>query len=200
MQNCKSAQREIVQDRLVRRFLLLSFLALGCRTMQPFVCDTTPHAPRNFGAVSANVYRGGQPLTCGELAFLQAQGVKSILKLNDRNSPVDLDEKNAASRFGLRVESIPFSARTIGEPGTCPDVHRALAFLEDQSNWPVYVHCTAGKDRTGYIVGLYERSTGRSIDEVMKELRQYGHRGARAVAFPQIDRELEKERPDCGLQ
>jgi protein tyrosine phosphatase (PTP) superfamily phosphohydrolase (DUF442 family) len=199
LQNCKRSRREIVQDRLVRYVLLVSLLAAGCRTMQPFVCDTTPHQPRNFGVVSANVYRGGQPMTCGELAFLQSHGVKSILKLNDRDSPVDVDEKNAAASLGLRMESIPFNALTIGEPDSCPDVQRALAFLEEPSNWPVFVHCTAGKDRTGYIVGLYERTfLGRPVADVLAELHRYGHRGSRSLAFPQIDHELVKERPACA--
>jgi len=188
-----------VQHRRVRKLILIAFLAAGCRTTQRFVCDATPpHPPRNFGAVSTNLYRGGQPLTCGELAFLQAQGVKSILKLNDRDSSVDVAEKEAAARIGLHIESIPFSALTIGDAATCPDVRRALAFLEDRDNWPVYVHCTAGKDRTGYIVGMYERSAGESIADVMTELHRYGHRGARSLAFPQIDRELQSERPECA--
>lgn len=182
-----------------RRWLLIAFLFAGCRTTQHFVCDMTPHPPRNFGAVSASVYRGGQPLTCGEIAFLKATGVKSILKLNDRNAPVDLGEKEAAAQLGVRIESFAFDARTIGSSATCPEVQRALAFLDDPENQPVFVHCTAGKDRTGYIVGLYERASGRSIKEVMDELHRYGHRAARAAAFSQIDRELQRERPECGI-
>jgi len=183
---------------LMRRWLLIALLFAGCSTTRHFVCDTTPHPPRNFGAVSASVYRGGQPLTCGEIAFLQSAGVKSILKLNDRNSPVDIGEIDAAARMGVRIESFAFDARTIGSSGTCPEVRRALAFLEDPENQPVFVHCTAGKDRTGYIVGLYERFVlGRSIDEVMEELHRYGHRAARSAAFSQIDRELQRERPEC---
>ena len=184
----------------MRRFLLIALLAAGCRSMQSFECDRTPHAPRNFGAVSGTVYRGGQPATCGELAYLQSLGVKSILKLNDRDAPVDQGEKAEAARLGMRVESFAFDPRTIGTSATCPDVARALAFIEDPANQPVFIHCTAGKDRTGYIVGLYERASGRSIREVMEELHRYGHHAARSAAFSQIDRELQKERPECAVR
>jgi tyrosine-protein phosphatase SIW14 len=181
----------------MRRFLLTVLLLAGCRSAQ-FVCDSTPHAPRNFGAVSPNVYRGGQPMSCGELSYLQSLGVKSILKLNDRRSPVDESEKAEAARLGMRIESFAFDARTIGTSATCTDVARALAFVENPANQPVFVHCTAGKDRTGYIVGLYERASGRSIRQVMDELHRYGHRAARSAAFSQIDRELQRERPECA--
>jgi len=198
LQNCKSVGSEIVQHRTVRRFLLIAFLLLGCRSTRSFVCDPAPHVPRNFGAVSAQVYRGGQPMTCGELAYLRSTGVKSILKLNDRNSTVDEAEKAEAARLGMRIESFAFDAMTIGSSASCPDVQRAIAFIENPANQPVFIHCTAGKDRTGYIVGLYERESGRSIEEVMNELHRYGHRAARSAAFSQIDRELRRERPECA--
>jgi protein tyrosine/serine phosphatase len=198
LQNCKSVGSEIVQHRTVRRLLLIAFLLLGCRSTRSFVCDPTPHAPRNFGEVSVQIYRGGQPMTCGELAYLKAAGVKTILKLNDRNSPVDEAEKSEAARLGMRIESFAFDPRTIGSRATCPDVQRAIAFIENPANQPIFIHCTAGKDRTGYIVGLYERESGRSIEDVMSELHRYGHRAARSAAFSQIDRELQRERPQCA--
>jgi len=198
LQDCKSVGSEIVQHRTVRRFVVIAFLLLGCRSTRSFVCDATPHAPRNFGAVSPQIYRGGQPMTCGELAYLKSAGVKSILKLNDRNSPVDEAEKAEAVRLGMRVESFAFDPRTIGTSASCPDVQRAIAFIESPGNQPVFIHCTAGKDRTGYIVGLYERESGRSIDDVMNELHRYGHRAARSAAFSQIDRDLRRERPECA--
>jgi len=182
----------------LRKLLLLSLLFAACGTSRHFVCDDTPRPPRNFGAVSANLYRGGQPVTCGELMFLRAQGVRSILKLNDRSSAMDAAEKAEAGKLGLRIESFDFNARTIGHKSTCTDVQHALAFLRNEENWPVFVHCTAGKDRTGYIVGMYERSLGRSITDVMSELHRYGHRGARSAAMSQIDGELQRASPLCA--
>ena len=99
----------------------------------------------------------------------------------------------------MAVRSFAFDAGTIGTAGTCNAVREALTFLSDERNWPVYVHCTAGKDRTGYIVGLYEKvMLSEPTDAVLKELRRYGHKGIRSVVFRQIDAELAKTYPECS--
>ncbi len=179
-------------------WLLVMTMAIGCGTVHTFPCAPSPlaRAPRNFGVIAGidgPVYRGGQPTACDELAFLKSIGVKSILKLNDRE-PLEIER---ARELGMRVEFIPFDPRRIGTAGTCPDVQRALAFLRDRANWPVYIHCTAGKDRTGYIAGLLELALAVPTADVMRELHAYGHHRWRSVLFPQIDRELASERPVC---
>lgn len=185
--------------------LLLVASTLACRSAQPFTCErsSTARAPRNLGVVLGSdgaalpIYRGGQPGGCAELEFLKLLGVKSILKLNDREDPVDVGEKENAAALGLRVETFNFNAATIGSVGSCDQVRRAIAFLKDPANWPVYVHCTAGKDRTGYIIGIYEKTIGKPKDEVMRELKEYGHRGIRSIVMSQIDRELARDVPTC---
>ncbi|HKR62208.1 MAG TPA: tyrosine-protein phosphatase [Thermoanaerobaculia bacterium] len=180
--------------------LAVLFALAACRSAQPLACDANvaPHAPRNFGEVTKNLYRGGQPTTCAELAYLHDLGIRSIVKLNDANSPLDASEKTEAQRMGFEVVSRPFDARTIGRSDTCDDVADVLAFLI-ASESPVFVHCTAGKDRTGYIVGLYEKLVlKKSVAAVMEELHRFGHRGARSATMPQIDRELRKEVPECS--
>lgn len=193
----------------VRTFVLATLLctSLGCRSGRPFDCATSePRPPRNLGIVEPReagapvaIYRGGQPESCGELEHLKSIGVKSILKLNDAGRTIDASEKQQAAALGLTVKSFAFDASSIGDTSTCADVAEALAFLRDESNWPVYVHCTMGKDRTGYIVGMFEKlDLGRDPVVVLEHLRQFGHKGARAVAFGQIDAELAKELPVCA--
>jgi protein tyrosine phosphatase (PTP) superfamily phosphohydrolase (DUF442 family) len=187
--------------------LLLFTLAAGCRTATSFTCgaQSVAHAPPNFGSVvdaherSVRIYRGGQPTDCSELAFLKALGVKSILKLNDRRAPIDLAEERDASALGLHVQSFDFSAHSIGTAPTCDRVREALAFLRDDANGPVYVHCTVGRDRTGYVIGMYEKEVlHRTTTAVMSELHAYGHEGLAAAAFAQIDRELQRDVPECS--
>ena len=154
----------------------------------------------NFRKVQDHLYRGGQPETCAELDYLRSLGVRRIVKLNDRGLAQDEAEKSAAARLGLEVLSWPFDASTIGTPASCPDVREALDALR-AGDAPVFVHCTAGKDRTGYLIGLYERLVLRkAAPDVLEELRRYGHRGARAAVFPQISRELRKELPACAAE
>ena len=182
--------------------LLVLLLTTACGTSRlRCVTGEEPRPPRNFGVVPARgipaLYRGGQPRACSELESLRALGVKSILKLNDSGAH-DSDEEVRATALGFRVLSLDFNALTIGTAATCSRVREALAFLEDPRNQPVFVHCTAGMDRTGYIVGLYEKtSLGTATAEVLEELHRYGHRGVRSLVMRQIDRELGKERPVC---
>lgn len=186
--------------------LLGTVLAVGCKSSAPLSCVfTQATAPRNFGSVvdprgaSVGVYRGGQPLTCGEIAFLKQQGVKTIVKLNEGGSVLDGDEARQAAAAGIVVKSFPFSAWSIGKPETCGDVKEALRFMESESNRPVYVHCSAGRDRTGYIIGAYEELfLDEPVDAVLTELAKYGHHGYPALLFPQIRRELNTGSPRCG--
>lgn len=195
----------MITPRLV---LTLGILALAsCRSSQPLPCSPAEalRAPRNFGQVrtpegaATAIYRGGQPATCGELEYLRSIGVRSILKLNDRGLTIDDSEKASAVRLGMRMQAFPFSAATIGTAATCDSVQSALSFLTDPEHWPVYVHCTAGKDRTGYIIGMYEKLALRASSAfVIGELRRYGHSGVRSIVMGQIDRELAREMPACA--
>ncbi len=195
----------------VRRFALLLLIAAAsaCSSMRPMPCASVvaSHPPRNFGQVQAPdgaavpIYRGGQPVTCGELAYLQSAGIRSILKLNDRGLTIDDSESANARRLGMTILSLPFNAATIGRPATCANVGAALAFMSDPKNWPVYVHCSAGKDRTGYMIGLYEKlALNASSSSVLDELHRYGHTGLRSVLMHQIDRELARDVPACAPQ
>ena len=187
--------------------LLGTMLAVGCKSSAPLSCvSTQATAPRNFGSVvdpscaSAGVYRGGQLRTCGEIAFLKEQGVKTIVKLNEGGSALDADEKRQAEAAGIAVKRFSLSAWSIGKPGTCDKVKEVLRLMENESNRPVYVHCSAGRDRTGYIVGAYEELVlGRAAGEVLTELATYGHHGYPALLFPQIRRELKTGSPRCGI-
>ena len=186
----------------MKRALLAAGLlfAAACRSAMPLTCSGTeaPRAPRNFGVVDARFSRGGQPSGCSELAFLRDRGVRTIIKLNDAGSRDDLAEKGEATSLGLEMRAFHFDASTIGEPATCGAVREVLALLA-HAEAPVFVHCTAGKDRTGYIAGLYEREVlGKTKREALDELHRYGHRGARAALFPQIDRELASDAPACA--
>jgi len=152
--------------------------------------------PPNFGVVVPDgIYRGGQP-TGSDLKFLHELGVRTIVKLNSRN----LDkEREEAERLGMGFVSIPLEPSTVGNAKTCGDVAAAVAAISDRSRWPVFVHCSIGRDRTGYVIGAYrelvERQPWPTIDE---ELKRYGHGSAMRRAYPQISRELEKEVPTCG--
>lgn len=150
---------------------------------------------RNFGVVVENgIYRGAQPDEA-EIERLKAMGVRTVLKLNTH----DLDEERAVcERLGIRLIHVPTKAETIAARSSCETVARALEAMTNRDNWPIYVHCQHGRDRTGYLVGLYrlnvEHWTWRDVD---RELEHYGHKWKERVAFPTISRTLERGAPTC---
>lgn len=104
----------------------------------------------NFAQVSPGIYRGALPGLAG-LQYLKSIGVKTIINLDGDRSDAK-DEAAWAARLGLRTVAVPMSF--FWRPKH-RDVNKALAALRDPALQPVYVHCHAGKDRTGLIVGLH---------------------------------------------
>lgn len=52
---------------------------------------------------------------------------------------------------------------------TRDSVAAAFAVLGDASAYPVYVHCTYGRDRTGVLIALVLRALGASREEILRE-------------------------------
>jgi hypothetical protein len=191
---------------------VLGTLLFGCASQRLSECPPAEgkRCPPNFAMVRdadeqpTKVYRGGQ-LSLDDKAqyeYLHKQGITHIIKLNGSGSEART-ERQLASNYGIHVEAFGFSAYTIGRRRTCKQVCNTLTYLLDPNNQPVYVHCTAGQDRTGYMIGLYEMFISKPRPAIISELAAHGHQGIWSKLFPQIDRELTKGPPptcDCGLK
>ncbi|HWS73378.1 MAG TPA: tyrosine-protein phosphatase, partial [Thermoanaerobaculia bacterium] len=132
-----------------RRALLAFALILlaACRT-----ASGPDGLPPNFGIVEeGKIYRGAQP-TAASIEALARRGIRTIVKLNGASVA---EEESAAARLGIRMLTVDLDARTVGTASSCGDVERAYEAMTDPRNWPVYIHCTHGRDRTGFLVGLY---------------------------------------------
>lgn len=175
-----------------RAALAFALLLLGaCRTA------TTPDGlPRNFGVVEeGKIYRGAQP-TPADVEALARRGIRTIVKLNGGASA---DEDNAAARLGIRVVHVNLSARKVGTAAECGEVERAYAAMTDPHNWPVYVHCIHGRDRTGFLIGLYrERAEQWTYERVSRELAAYGHDRLWRTLLPNITHSLAAGVPACA--
>jgi len=149
----------------------------------------------NLGIVVENgIYRGAQP-DVEALERLKGMGVRTVLKLNHHGLEA---EKAACDRLGLRFIHLPTRPETIASAESCGTVSQALTVLRDRDNWPVYVHCSFGRDRTGYLVGLYRLRHQRwSWPEVDMELLRHGHGTKERAAYPEITRALEQGPPNC---
>jgi len=58
--------------------------------------------------------------------------------------------------------------RMIAEEGP-PSYQRLMALVLDQSNWPILIHCNAGKDRAGVAVTLIMEALGVDRENIMEE-------------------------------
>ena len=75
----------------------------------------------------------------------------------------------------MRFVSVPMKG--IGAP-TLEQVSKALGVLEDSDNWPVFVHCRRGSDRTGTVLACYRISHDHwKNQKALEEAKTYGLSG-----------------------
>jgi len=100
----------------------------------------------NFHQVDEHVYRGAQPDGSG-FAALAKLGIKTVIDLRGENS-----EATVVQRSGMHYVRLPWSGfRAPAES----QIQAVLSLLNDNSAWPVFVHCRRGADRTGTAIACY---------------------------------------------
>jgi len=176
-----------------RALLAFALLVLAaCRT-----ASGPDGLPPNFGVVEeGRIYRGAQP-DAPSMDALARRGIRTIVKLNGASPR----EEQTAARLGMRFIHVDLNARTVGKTSSCCAVERAYAAMTDPRNWPVYVHCTHGRDRTGFLIGLYrERAQRWKYADVDRELTAYGHDRMWRTLLPNIARSLAAGVPACDRE
>jgi uncharacterized protein (TIGR01244 family) len=130
---------------------------------------TYPQLP-NFHKVDEHLYRGGQPAE-GGIARLKSLGIRTVVNLRGEPELVALEAREA-SEAGLRYFSVPM--RGLGRP-TDEQLKRILGLIDQADNWPVFVHCKAGQDRTGLVVAC-QRIThaGWTAERAIREAMDLG--------------------------
>ena len=124
----------------------------------------------NFHRVNEHLYRGAQP-QAGGVERLAGMGVKTIINLRQPDEMTRAEEA-AARRAGLRYFNVPMEG--FDRP-TDEQVARVIALVDDRQNWPVFVHCHHGKDRTGTIMAVYRMThDGWTSEEAKAEAKRYG--------------------------
>jgi uncharacterized protein (TIGR01244 family) len=122
---------------------------------------------KNFGQVNEHIYRGGQPKD-DDFRQLAAVGIKTIV---DLRGDYESDARASAEQAGLRYINLPMA------PKNYPQADAAQRFLDivnDQANWPVYVHCAGGKHRTGVMIAAYRIvMDGWDVERAYQEMKDY---------------------------
>jgi tyrosine-protein phosphatase SIW14 len=148
----------------------MSLFALVCASVlalpgaEPAMREVVPGV-RNFAVVSPTLSRGAQPTREG-FEQLRERGIRTILDLRWLHG----DDKALA---GLGLNSYRLRAKQ-WHPEV-EDVVRAMKVILTPEYQPVFVHCQAGKDRTGLVVAVYRILVdGWSVDDALAERKAFG--------------------------
>ena len=121
----------------------------------------------NFGKVNDHFYRGAQP-KARNYEQLAALGIKTIVDL--REDARD-DARSATERAGMSYINLPMKEKSYPQADTAT---RFLQIVNDEANWPVFVHCAGGRHRTGVMTAVYRMSVdGWGIDRAYQEMKRY---------------------------
>ena len=124
----------------------------------------------NFRHVNERLTAGAQPES-GGIQKLAELGIKTIVNLRGEDERTRAEEADAKA-LGLRYYSVPMPG--LSRPSD-EQVARVMAILDSEENWPVFVHCKRGADRTGTIIGCYRIAhEGWTADRALSEAKQYG--------------------------
>lgn len=157
--------------RRLARFGLIVF-AFVCLGGAAGAADKEPQEKLlpHFSQINENLYRGAQPLE-GGMRRLAALGIKTVINLRGADEGTRAEEEDARAA-GLNYFNVPMGG--LSRP-TDEQVEKVLAVINDPRNWPVFVHCNHGKDRTGVIIACYRISReGWTSERAKAEAKHYG--------------------------
>lgn len=148
-------------------FLLSLLLAHTLTVYAQAVNKNTSAGIENFGKVNDNYYRGSQPIA-GEFSELKKLGIKTIIDLREDSLR---DSGNLARAAGLQYINIPLTTK---RAATNDQTEYFLGLVNDQGNWPVFVHCKGGRHRTGEMTAIYRITRdGWTAEQAYDEMKKY---------------------------
>jgi tyrosine-protein phosphatase SIW14 len=129
--------------------------------------DCVPGVP-NFAIVAEKLWRGSQPDIRDPDIFrkLEQRGVKTIINL--RHDHDDFPKLSQTTIHYLWIPMRPWYPEEEDMVIFLSALRRAFA---DPNKWPVFVHCSEGKDRTGYAIATYRIvEEGWDADDAIHEM------------------------------
>ncbi|MCI0704933.1 MAG: tyrosine-protein phosphatase [Planctomycetia bacterium] len=146
------------------------------------------HAKRFREVEPGRVYRSGQMTESGFREMIERHGIKTVVNLqHEQPDPLLVDrwlgkstirESELCRELGVRYvlltpDVLPPGNTLDKQP---PVVAEWLALLDDESNYPILLHCKAGLHRTGRLTAIYRMEYhGWSQGEALRELRANGY-------------------------
>ena len=127
------------------------------------------HGVPNFGRVTNNLYRGGQPSQDG-FNSLRSMGVGMVVNFREESGETAAEKREVES-LGIKYVGIPWSATH--KPPT-PQVLEFLDLVRANPNTRIFVHCRRGADRTGVMIAAYRISVEHeSVAQAVGEMHQF---------------------------
>lgn len=131
---------------------------------------------RNFSVVDAGrLYRGAAPTADG-IRGLARMGMHTVVDLTvhgqypDKAEPHDPDEARDVTGAGMAYVNIPMHEWAPTDEG----VQRFLKVSSDPHNQPVFVHCDAGRNRTGLMAAAWRLVyDGYTLPQARAEMKRF---------------------------
>ena len=121
----------------------------------------------NFGWVLKDELAGSQgPASVPELAFLHSQGIRAVIRMEERTIPAD-------SGDGIDLVDM-FELVPDFTPPELEQIQRMIEFIDQQieEQKPVVVSCFAGIGRTGTVLACYLVHRGEEPVEAINRVRR----------------------------
>jgi protein tyrosine phosphatase (PTP) superfamily phosphohydrolase (DUF442 family) len=161
--------------------LLCSGTAAARQAQNPAARGGRPFAERvsedvgiaRFALIRPGLARGGEPNE-GGLRYLRDHGYRTVVSFL-----TDSGESTWVVNSGMRWIHIPMrSGLFSAQPPTQDQVRQFLSVVTDSTLYPVFIHCHAGKDRTGAMSAIYRmEACGWTKDEALAEMDSFGFSG-----------------------
>jgi len=126
-----------------------------------------------FALIRPGLARGGEP-NQGGLTYLRDHGYRTVVSFLTNSA-----ESSWVVNSGMRWIHIPMrSGLFSAQPPTQDQVRQFLSVVTDSTQYPVFIHCHAGKDRTGAMSAIYRmEACGWTKDEALAEMDSFGFSG-----------------------
>ncbi len=123
--------------------------------------------------------RGGQP-NKSSLSELANMGVRSVVNLR-WSSDALWKERKWIIETGMSYFVIPL---TYVKSPTRAEIMRFLNILDNPDNYPIFVHCQHGVDRTGMMIAIWRIARQNwTAEEAYEEMRNLGFHKVRMYHF-----------------
>jgi protein tyrosine/serine phosphatase len=134
----------------------------------------------NFAKVDDKVYRGAMPTSLEAVEKLaKYHGITHIIDLRGSGKegvdPHHLSwEKKAAKQHGMTYHHFNLSSKEAPPEHILSEISNILANLPEGSK--AYIHCKQGIDRTGAVVGHYQKTVlKKPTEEIWRDMQKRGY-------------------------